>query len=142
MAELLDQITRAAGKAVVMSEDRGGGRLDYSEASLAMVEEMVVEAGRWLADLTPRQISTAVEDFGCYLLEVARREFGGRYQWHDGRNQPVLVVGEPAFRVALLTWDKVRGRLGGDAGDHLPFFYAGFAERVRQAAAGTDVLYV
>ena len=142
MAELLDQITRAAGKAVAMSEDRGGGQLDYSEASLTVVEELVIEAGRWLAEMTPEQVSTAVEDFGCYVLEVARREFGGRYQWYDGRHQPVLVVGEPTFHVAMMTWDKVRGRLGGDAADNLAFFYAGFAERARQAVPGTRALYV
>jgi hypothetical protein len=141
MAELSDQIVRSARKAVVMSEDRGG-ILDYSEASLAVVEEMLDEAGRWLTGLTPDQISTLVEDLGCYILEVGRREFGGRYQWHDGRDQPVLVVGEPAFRVALITWDRVRGRLGGDAGDNIPFFYAGFAGRARQAVPGTDALYV
>jgi hypothetical protein len=58
------------------------------------------------------------------------------------RNAPVLVVGEPAFRVALLTWDRVRARLSGDAADNIPFFYAGFAERVRQGEPGSDVLFV
>jgi hypothetical protein len=73
---------------------------------------------------------------------VGRREFGGRYLWHDERDQPVLVVGEPNFRVAMIAWDKVRGRVGGDAGENIPFFYAGFAERARQAKAGDDALYV
>ena len=142
MALLSDQIVQAAEKAVVAGAQRGGQPLDYSEASLVVVEEMVAEAGRWLAELTPPHATTLAENFGCYLLEVARRQFGGRYLWHDGRSQPVLVVGEPGFRVAVITWDKVRGRLAGDAGDHLPFFYAGFAQRVRQALPGTDVLYV
>jgi hypothetical protein len=142
MGELPDQIARAAGKAVAMRAGRGGGELDYTEASLAVVEEMLAEAGQWLSEMTPEQVTTLVQDVGCYILEVGRREFGGRYQWHDGRDQPVLVVGEPAFRVALIAWDKVRGRLGGDAGDNVPFFYAGFAARARQAAPGTDALYV
>jgi len=141
MDELPDQIARSAEKAVAMCAGRGGD-LDYSEASIAIVEEMVAEAGEWLAELTPGQVTTLVQDFGCYILEVGRREFGGRYQWHDGRDQPVLVVGEPGFRVAIITWDKVRGRLSGDVGDNLPFFYAGFAERARRAAPGTDTLYV
>ena len=142
MDELSDQITRAAEKAVALCEARGGNRLDYSEPSLAVVEEMLVEAGQWLSEMTPKETATLVEDCGCYVLEVARREFGGRYLWHDGREQPVLVVGESAFRVAIITWDKVRGRLGGDAGDNPPFFYAGFARRARQAVPGTDALYV
>ena len=54
----------------------------------------------------------------------------------------MLVVGEPAFRVAMIARDKVRGRLSGDRGDNLPFFYQGFAERVRRAEPGDDALYV
>ena len=54
----------------------------------------------------------------------------------------MLVVGEPAFHVALITWDKVRGRLEGDAADHLPFFYAGLTQRARQAVPGDHALYV
>jgi hypothetical protein len=46
-----------------------------------------------------------------------------------------LVVGEPAFRVAIMTWDKVRGQLSGDPADNIPFFYTGFAERVRRGRA-------
>ncbi len=142
MDELSDQITRAAEKAVAMCEGRGNGKLDYSEASLALVEEMLAEAAQWLSELIPEQVASLVQDFGCYILEVGRREFGGRFMWHEGRDQPVLVVGEPAFRVAMITWDKVRGRLGGDKGDNIPFFYAGFAGRVRQSVPGTDALYV
>jgi hypothetical protein len=142
MDERPDQIARSAEKAVAMCEGRGGGELDYSEASLAVVEDMLAEAGQWLSEMTPEQVTTLVQDFGCYILEVGRREFGGRYQWHEARHQPLLVVGEPAFRVAIIAWDKVRGRLGGDEGDNLPYFYAGFAERARRAAPGTDTLYV
>ena len=62
--------------------------------------------------------------------------------WHEPHDQPVLVVGEPAFHVALMTWNKVRGRLGGDAADNLPFFYDGFAATARQAVPGRRVIYV
>jgi hypothetical protein len=44
--------------------------------------------------------------------------------------------------VALLTWDQVRGRLSGDLSCNIPFLYAGFAERARQAKPGSDALYV
>ena len=142
MTELVDRIARAAENAVATCDARDSGQLDYSEASLAVVEEMLAEAGQWLSEMTPEQVTTLVQDLGCYVLEVGRREFGGRYQWHEGRDQPVLVVGEPSFRVAIITWDKVRGRINGDTGDNIPFFYAGFAGRARQAVPSTDVLYV
>jgi hypothetical protein len=54
----------------------------------------------------------------------------------------VLVVGEPSFHVAMIAWDKVRGRLKGDEADNIPFFYAGFAKCVREAEPGSHVLYV
>ena len=75
-------------------------------------------------------------------LEVARREFGGDYFWSDEKIQPVLVVGEPDFHVALMTWNKVRGRMSGDPADNIPFVYTGFKDRVRRGEPGTDALYV
>jgi hypothetical protein len=142
MNELPDQIASSAEKAVAMCVGRGGGALDYSEASLTVIEEMLAEAAQWLSELTAEQVTTLVQNFGCYILEVGRRNFGGRYQWHDGRDQPVLVVGEPKFRIAMIAWDKIRCRVGGDEGGNIPFFYAGFAERVRMAKPGDDALYV
>ncbi|MEO3924176.1 hypothetical protein ABGB07_10000 [Micromonosporaceae bacterium B7E4] len=53
-----------------------------------------------------------------------------------------LVVGEPMFRVAMATWDKVKGRLSGDEADNIPFFHAGLARRARGSAEGGDVLWV
>ena len=83
-----------------------------------------------------------MQQFGCYVLEVARREFGGRYLWHNELQQPVLVAGEPQVHVAMVAWSKVQGRLAGDEADNISFFYSGFAERVTNAQAGTHVLYV
>jgi hypothetical protein len=142
MDTLAQDIAEAAEEAVAVCEHLRGEPLDYSVASLAAVEETLAEAAGWDDELTPEQLRNFARSFGCYVLEVARRQFGGRYCWMDQRDAPVLVVGEPAFRVALLTWDQVHGRLAGDSGCHISFLYAGFAERVRQAKPGSDVLYV
>ena len=135
---LTDEVQRVAAGVVATRPDR----LDYSEASLAVVEEMLAEAADFVAELSEDQVVNIARQFGCYVLEVGRRAHGGRYVWHEGRAAPVLLVGEPDFHVALLTWDKTRGRLSGDEADNIPFFYAGFAGRVRSAAPGVDVLYV
>jgi hypothetical protein len=140
--ELTEQVIRTAANAVEMSNRRGLGELDFSEASLSIVEQLVEEAAAYFEEMTPDQREILAQDFGCYILEVARREFGGQYAWSKRRDQPVLAVGEPKFRVALMTWDKVRGRLSGDPADNIRFLYTGFAERVRRAEPGTDVLYV
>ncbi len=142
MDDFTQQIASAAENAVALCEYHCAAALDYSEASLQFVERTLAEADRWAGELTAEQLKTEIESVGCYILEVGRREFGGRYLWHDERNQPILVVGEPTRRIALLAQDKVRGRLGGDAGDNIPFFYAGFVDRARSAQPGTDVLYV
>jgi len=116
--------------------------LDYSEGSLSVVEEMLAEAAGFVDGMTGEQVRNIAQQMGCYVLEVGRRAHGGRYVWHEGRDAPVLLVGEPDFRVAMLAWDKTEGRLRGDEADNIPFFYAGFAGRVRSASPGTDALYV
>src|SRR5574340_168533 len=82
------------------------------------------------------------ERFGCSVLEVARRNHGGRYLWLEERDQPILVWGEPEYHVAMIAWDKVRGRLSGDEADSILFFYEGFAERIKNPVAGKRVVYV
>jgi hypothetical protein len=39
-----------------------------------------------------------------------------------------------------MTWDQVRGRLNGEPAYDLAFLYEGFAQRVREAKPGDDVL--
>lgn len=141
--QLATSISRSAANLIELCEQRGtGGVLDFSCKSLSVVETMAEEAAQWRSTLSPDQLTNLAQNIGCYLLVVGRLEFGGSYLWHDLRDQPVLVVGEPAYHIALMTWDKARSRVSGDRADNLPFFYDGFAERVRQAVPGTRALYV
>ena len=135
-----NQIQENAESAVKQLQARAGGKLDYSPGSLAVVEEMLGEAAT--QQLKPESREALIELLGCYILEVGMREHGGKYAYFEARKQPVLVVGEPSFHVAMVTFDKVRGRLSGDLGDNIPFFYEGFSERVRNATPGTSALYV
>ena len=141
MDELSAQILETACRFVEICDPRTGGKLDYSEASLAIVEEMLADAADFADEMSDARISALVREFGCYILEVGRREFGGSYLWYEQKEQPVLVVGEPLFRVAMLAWDKVSSRIAGDDSDNIPFHYAGFARRVRQATPEIDALY-
>jgi hypothetical protein len=75
-------------------------------------------------------------------LDVAYRQFGGQFFWHNEYDQPILVVGEPEKHIGLVTWSKVHGRIAGDAGDNIPFFYTGFSDRVASSAPGTRAIYV
>ncbi|MCC9605764.1 hypothetical protein LOC68_21305 [Blastopirellula sp. JC732] len=137
-----DEIAKAAARCVEMSEQRGGGVLDYSEASLAIVEEILQEVVPFWGGMSFQEREMVGRDLGCYLLEVARREFGGEYQWSEENDQPVLVVERTDCRVALMTLNKVCDRAAGDEADNIPFFFDGFASRVREAKPGTNALYV
>ena len=139
---ILDEVTSAADRAVAALQARAGGRLDFSVASLAAVDEMLVEASAYVADLDEAVVTGLVQQLGCYVLEVGRRAFGGEYFWHEEGEQPILVVGEPEAHIALMTWSKVVGRLTGDEGDDIVFFFNGFAEKAAAPEPGSNVMFL
>jgi hypothetical protein len=142
MNAILEEVVAAAERAVTSLQQRAGGRLDLSVASLIAVDEMLVEVADYVAELDEAVVTGLVQQLGCYVLEVARKAFGGEYFWHDEGEQPILVVGEPAAHIALMTWSKVTGRLTGDAGDDIVYFFNGFAQKAEHPVAGTNVLFL
>ena len=142
MNAILEEVTTAAERAVTSLQARAGGRLDYSPASLAAVDEMLVEVSAYAAELDEAVVTGLVQQLGCYVLEVARRAYGGTYYWHDEGEQPILVVGEPDAHVALMTWSKVVGRLTGDEGDDIVYFFDGFAQKAATPEPASNVLFL
>lgn len=140
MNAILEEVTAAAERAVASLQARAGGRLDFSIESLGAVDEMLVEASAYVANLDEAVVTGVVQQLGCYVLEVGRRAFGGEYFWHEEGEQPILVVGEPLAHIALMTWSRVVGRLTGDAGDDIVFFFESFAARAAAPEAGARVL--
>lgn len=139
--EVQGNVAATADKAVALLQERAGGRLDYSAASLAVVDELLAEAAGYAGELPEASVVGLMQQLGCYALEVGRRAFGGTYYWHEEAEQPVLVAGEPAAHVGLMTWSKAMGRLAGDEGDSLAFLFAGFAARAGAPKAGDEVLF-
>jgi len=123
-----------------MSRDRAGEVLDYTDGSIALVEEMLAEASAHARRMSEAQLRRLSQDIGCYILEVARRNHGGGYVWAGDRNEPGMLVGEPRFAITLFCWDKAYGRLRGGDAHGIPAFYGGFVERVRQAKPGERVV--
>ena len=138
-ADLAYHIAGVANEAVKVATGFGC-TLDFSEASIEELERLLGELSG--ASLGEQQRENAAYLFSAYLLEVGRRAHGGYFQWWEKRDAPVLVVGDPVCRIGMLALDKVRGRLGGDAADDIPFFYAGFAARARLREAGDSATYV
>ncbi|MEP6754413.1 MAG: hypothetical protein ABJA67_02845 [Chthonomonadales bacterium] len=137
-----DAMSEIAADAVDKFGVQAGNGLDLTPGSLAAVESLLSELSERSGDLTVEQESEIVQLLGAYILEVGRREFGGKYSWYEAGNEPVLVVGQPVFSIAMIPGDKVRGRLRGDEADNIPFFYDGFAERARRAEPGDAITYV
>ena len=142
MNAIHEEVLATAERAVAALQDRAGGRLDWSVASLQAVDEMLVEVSDYVADLDEAVVTSLVQQLGCYVLEVGRRAFGGTYFWHEEGEQPILVVGEPDAHVALMAWSKVTGRITGDAGDDIVFFFDGFAAKAAQPEPGSNVLFL
>jgi len=142
MNAIHEEVLATAERAVAALQERAGGRLDWSAGSLKVVDEMLAEVSEYVADLDEAVVTSLVQQLGCYVLEVGRRAYGGEYFWHEQGEQPILVVGEPAAHVALMTWSKVTGRITGDAGDDIVFFFDGFAAQAAQPEPGSNVLFL
>lgn len=142
MSDLKEQVLEKAALAVQQFQERSVVTLDYSEESLSAIDEMLGEASEYIDEMPEDQISALVRLAGSYVLAVATNEFDGKFYWHQQQEQPVFVVGEPDFNVAIITFNRVRSRLGGDAADNLSFFFSGFAERARRSQSGDSALYV
>lgn len=71
---------------------------------------------------------------GSYVFETARRNIaiGGSYYWMQEEEQPILVVGEPDFSVAIKAWEKVKKRLENGEEDNIPFYIDGFMTHIEQ----------
>jgi hypothetical protein len=135
MPTINQDILSAANR--VLEADPG---LDFTPASLELIEKIFDEASAYFGEVPPQQGENMIQSFGCYVLEVAKREFGGRYTWSAERMEPVLIVGEPKASIALMCWDKIRRRLKGDAGENIPYFYHGFTQKATSPAEGENIL--
>jgi hypothetical protein len=142
VSSLEKQVQEKAGLAVNQLQERAGGCLNYSEESLDAIEAILDEAGQYADQMEQSNVDALVQLIGSYILAVAHKAHGGAFYWHEQQDQPVLVVGEPQRHVAIMTFSKVKSRLGGDKADNIPFFYQGFSTRVRSATPGTHALYV
>ena len=69
---------------------------------------------------------------GCYVFEVARRNFGGEYFWIEEEQQPILVAGQPDFSVSIRAWEKVKERMVNGPADNIAFYIAGYQEHIEK----------
>lgn len=128
MSQLMDDIQRTAHNFTVNLQKYFDSELNYSVESLEEVDEMLEAYGR--EELDEDALFNLSSMVGCYVFEVARRNFGGEYFWIETVQQPVLVAGQPDFSVGIKAWEKVRGRLMNGKEDSIPFYLAGYKEHI------------
>ena len=113
--------------------------LDFSIKSLEAIDNALDEASDFYEEMDEGQKQNLIGSVGSYIFEVARKNFGGRYFWYDQLNQPILVTGQPDFEVSILAFEKVKGRLENGKEDNIPFYFAGYVERVNKKQSGMIV---
>ena len=109
--------------------------LDYSRESLAAVDAFIDIYFQQKVEL-PEQLVWLVS---CYVLEVGRREFGGRFLPGPEGDPIVLVIGEPGPTVGVMVFGKVVGRSVNGPEDNLPFFFSGIAPAIDRGTSATLV---
>ena len=142
MNRLDDEVQKCAKRVVKMSRDRGHDVLDYTDASIELVEEMLAEAAAHATRMTEDAVRRLAQDVGCYILEVARRNHGGVFDWAADRNEPSLIITGPQISITLFCWDKVRERLREGGATNVAAFYADYVERLKQAKPGDRIVFL
>jgi len=140
--EQLDDFTldmiKSADIFVERSADRYNG-LDFSVESLEVIDNVLEDASDFYDEMNDDQRNNIINSVGSYVFEVARKTFGGKYFWYDKLNQPILVTGQPEFEVSILAFDKVKMRIESGKEDNIPFYFAGYVERVKNKQSGMIV---
>jgi len=136
MSDLKHLIHSTADQACQSFAERAGDSLDYSQASLAMIDEMMDEFAAMAADMPVDARQGLVQIMGCYTMAVADKTFEGEFLWDERSEQPVFVVGEPEYHIAFKSFDKIAARLVGNVDSKVQTLFNEFAEKCRSAETG------
>ena len=139
--EFIDDSTANAERLINSFKGKYSG-LDYSEKSLEVLDQLIEDFSDFADQMDQGMKSDFIAQAGSYIFEVARRNFSGKYFWYDQLDQPILVTGLPNFEISLVAFDKVKMRIENGQEDNIPFFFAGYSERVRQAKPGDKAMIV
>jgi hypothetical protein len=140
--EFIQSSTANAERIVQGFSERLDNELDYSEQSLATLDELLENFADFADEMDEEMRSDLIAQAGSYIFEVARRNYGGKYYWYDQLDQPIFVTGQPNFEISLLAFEKVKQRLENGREDNIPFFFKGYSERVKQAKQGDKALII
>ncbi|WP_204161791.1 hypothetical protein [Dokdonia sp. Dokd-P16] len=139
--EFIEKSTNNAERLVSSFNERVDDGLDYSESSLTVLDDEILSLfSENKDDMDSSMLEDIIAQAGSYIFEVARRNYGGKYYWHDQLNQPILVTGQPEFEISILAFEKVKQRIENGTQDNIPFFFIGYSERVKKGKKGDKAL--
>ena len=76
MSSLEKQVHEKARLAVDQLQERAGGCLNYSEASLEAIEDILDEAAQYADEMEHSNVDALVQLIGSYILAVAHKAHG------------------------------------------------------------------
>lgn len=139
--EFISKATNHAERIVRAFNPKYDGAFDYSIRSLNVLDSLIED----YADFSDPSDDEMIYDFcvqaGSYILEVARRNFGGVYFWEDDLKQPMLKTGFPDFEITLLTFNKVRNRILNGEEHNIPYFFKRYSDKVRKSQKGEQITF-
>ncbi len=139
--EFIEKSTNNAERLISSFNERLGNRLDYSESSLTFLDDEILSLfSENKNNMDSGMLEEIIAQAGSYIFEVARRNYSGKYYWHDQLNQPILVTGQPNFEISILAFEKVKQRIENGNEDNITFFFAGYSERVKKGVKGDKAL--
>jgi hypothetical protein len=139
--EFIEKSTNNAERLISSFNEQLDDRLDYSESSLAILDNEILSLfSENKDDMDSGMLEDIIAQAGSYIFEVARRNYGGKYYWYDQLNQPILVTGQPEFEISILAFEKVKQRIANGTEDNIPFFFAGYSERVKKGEKGNKAM--
>ncbi|KLU71418.1 MAG: hypothetical protein RHS_2733 [Robinsoniella sp. RHS] len=80
--------------------------------------------------------------FGCYILETARRSFGGRYKWWEIKELPILLSGEPQNAIGIAPFDKVLERMVSDVTESIPEFFQIYVDMMEKSKTESRLSFI
>jgi hypothetical protein len=111
-------------------------RLDYSEASVATIEQLVDDVHYSLPEgKTPENTDLMCRLWGAYIGEVFRRHVGG--EWVHREDQYGKAVAFRSGGFTVFPHDKVRKRIAGGPEHNLRDYYQVFRNQMSPGRPGS-----
>ena len=133
------QIRMRAEEFVVTYGERYKG-LDYSQQSLVVIDRLLSEYTNDWKDMSIESQSELLTNASSYILWIAHQQYNGNFYWSEQYLQPVLVIGEPDYRIAFMLQDKIHNYIEKKDDQKISLLYRKIAEEQQRAIKDSNIL--